>query len=92
MDAAGPPTWRSGPAGLRSTLNLTIRQCLCARRTAAAEAKISQAEGQAIAEVRARATDLAVMAAREILEKTVPGKVGDDLLSKSITEVKTRLN
>ena len=65
---------------------------LIARRTAAAEAKISQAEGQAIADVRARATDLAVMAAREILEKTVPGKVGDDLLSKSITEVKTRLN
>lgn len=65
---------------------------LIARRTAAAEAKIAQAEGQAIADVRAKATDLAVAAARSILEKTVPGKVGDELLSKSIDEVKTRLN
>ena len=65
---------------------------LIARRTAAAEAKIAQAEGQAIAEVRAKATDLAVSAARSILEKTVPGKVGDALLSESIDEVKTRLN
>ncbi|MBA5778420.1 F0F1 ATP synthase subunit B [Stappia sp. F7233] len=62
------------------------------RRTKAAERKIEQAEGQAIAEVRARATDLAVAAAREILGKTVKGDLADGLLGKSIDEVKARLN
>lgn len=62
------------------------------RRTKAAERKIEQAEGQAIAEVRARATDLAVAAAREILGNTVKGDVANDLLGKSIDEVKARLN
>lgn len=62
------------------------------RRTKAAERKIEQAEGQAIAEVRAKAADIAVAAAREILSKTVDGKVADDLLAKSIKEVESRLN
>ncbi len=62
------------------------------RRTKAAERKIAQAEGQAIAEVRAKAADIAVAAAREILTNTVDGKVADDLLVKSIKEVESRLN
>jgi len=62
------------------------------RRTKAAETKIAQAETQAIAEVRARAADVAVSAAEAILAKKVSGKVADDLLAKSIEEVKARLN
>lgn len=65
---------------------------LIARRTAAAERKIAQAESQAISEVRARAADIAVAAAETILAKKVAGNVGDELLAKSIEEVKTRLN
>ena len=65
---------------------------LIARRTVAAERKIAQAEAQAIAEVRSRAADIAVAAAETILAKKVAGSVGDDLLAKSIQEVKTRLN
>lgn len=62
------------------------------RRTKAAERKIEQAEGQAVAEVRARAADIAVAAARKILEGKVSGKIADDLMKKSIDEVKGRLN
>ena len=62
------------------------------RRTKAAEAKIAQAESQAIAEVRARAADVAISAAEKILAKKVTGKVADKLLDKSIKDVKARLN
>lgn len=62
------------------------------RRTKAAERKIEQAEGQAVAEVRARAADIAVAAARKILEGKVSGKIADDLMKKSIKEVQGRLN
>ncbi|POF34758.1 F0F1 ATP synthase subunit B family protein [Roseibium marinum] len=65
---------------------------MIARRTRAAEEKIAQAETQAIAEVRARAADLAVAAAEEILTAKVKDKVADDILSKSIAQVKERLN
>jgi F-type H+-transporting ATPase subunit b len=65
---------------------------LITRRTAAAERKIAQAESQAISEVRARAADIAVAAAETILAKKVAGNVGEELLAKSIEEVKTRLN
>lgn len=65
---------------------------MIARRTAAAERKIEQAEGQAVAEVRARAAEIAVAAATDILGKKVAGKVSDELLTKSIGEVKDRLN
>jgi len=62
------------------------------RRTRAAERKIEQAEGQALAEVRARATDIAVAAAEAILAAKVKDKVADDLLAKSIEDVRARLN
>ncbi|MBD8893043.1 ATP F0F1 synthase subunit B [Roseibium litorale] len=65
---------------------------LIARRTKAAEEKISQAETQAISEVRARAADIAVAAAEQILSATVKDKVADDILSKSIDQVKAKLN
>ncbi|MEP1931721.1 MAG: ATP F0F1 synthase subunit B [Roseibium sp.] len=65
---------------------------MIARRSKAAEDKISQAETQAIAEVRAKAADIAVAAAETILTAKVKDKVAGDILSKSIAEVKDNLN
>jgi F-type H+-transporting ATPase subunit b len=63
-----------------------------ARRTRLAEAKIAQAEAQALADVRAAAADAAVAAAEKILSETTKGKVGDDLIAKGIRELKAKLN
>ena len=63
-----------------------------ARRTKQAEDKIAQAEGQAIADVKGAAADLAVKAAEGILTKKLAGKPGKDLLKASIAEVSTKLN
>jgi len=63
-----------------------------ARRTKMAETKIAQAEAQAVADVRAAAAEAAVAAAEKILTASVKGKVADDLLSRSIGDVKTKLN
>ena len=63
-----------------------------ARRTAMAEQKITQAEREAIAEVRARAVDLAVEAARKVLGDKVDAKTGADLFKSSLSEVKAKLN
>ncbi|MBO6755284.1 MAG: F0F1 ATP synthase subunit B [Roseibium sp.] len=65
---------------------------MIARRSKAAEDKIAQAESQAVAEVRAKAADIAVDAARTILTAKVKDKVADDLLTSSIDQVKTHLN
>lgn len=62
------------------------------RRTKAAEAKIAQAEAQALADVRAAAADAAVAAASQILTKSVSGSVADDLLAKGIQDVRAKLN
>ncbi len=64
---------------------------MVARRTRAVEEKIAQAEAQALAEVRARSTDIAVEAARILLA----GKVKEDgsaLVDQSIKEVAALLN
>jgi len=63
-----------------------------ARRTKMAETKIAQAEAQAVAEVRAAAAEAAVAAAEKILTQSVKGSVADDLLSRGIGDVKTKLN
>jgi len=63
-----------------------------ARRTKTAETKIAQAEAQAIADVRAAAAEAAVTAAETILTASVKGKVADDLLTRGIGDVKTKLN
>jgi F-type H+-transporting ATPase subunit b len=63
-----------------------------ARRTKMAEAKIAQAEAQAVADVRAAAAEAAVTAAEKILSDSVKGKVADDLISRGIADVKTKLN
>ena len=63
-----------------------------ARRTKMAEAKIDQAETQALADVRAAAADAAVTAAEKILRQTAKGKVADDLIAKGIEDVKAKLH
>jgi len=63
-----------------------------ARRTKMAETKIAQAEAQALADVRAAAADAAVAAAEKVLTQTVKGSVADDLLTKGIAELKSKLN
>jgi F-type H+-transporting ATPase subunit b len=62
------------------------------RRTKMAEAKIAQAEAQALADVRAAAAEAAVAAAELILSETAKGKVADDLIARGIRDVKAKLN
>jgi F-type H+-transporting ATPase subunit b len=63
-----------------------------ARRTKLAETKIAQAEAQAVADVRAAAAEAAVSAAERILTESVKGQVADDLLTRGIGDVKSKLN
>lgn len=64
---------------------------MVARRTRAVEDKIAQAEAQALAEVRARSTDVAVEAARLLLAEKVK-EDGSALVDQSIKDVAARLN
>ncbi len=63
-----------------------------ARRTKLAESKISQAEAQALADVRAAAAEAAVAAAEKILRDTAKGQVADNLVARGIQDVKAKLN
>ncbi len=63
-----------------------------ARRTRSAENKIAQAEAQALADVRAAAADAAVAAASRIMAQSVTGPTAEQLLSKSIQEVREKLH
>jgi len=63
-----------------------------ARRTKMAEAKIAQAETQAVADVRAAAADAAVAAAEKILGDTAKGKIADDLIAQGVRDLKAKLN
>jgi F-type H+-transporting ATPase subunit b len=63
-----------------------------ARRTKMAETKIAQAEAQAMADVRAAATEAAVAAAEKILTQAAKGKLAEDLLASGIEDVKKKLN
>lgn len=62
------------------------------RRTKMAEAKIAQAEAQALADVRAAAADAAVAAAAKVLSETVKGQTAETLLTQGIAEVRQKLN
>lgn len=66
-------------------------QDLITRRTKAVEEKISQAEAQAIADVRARSADIAVEAARMVLVEKMAEK-GDALVDQAIQDVTAKLN
>jgi len=59
-----------------------------ARRSQVAEAKIAQAETQAVADVRAAAAEAAVAAAEKILTQSAKGDVADRLLTQGIRDVK----
>jgi F-type H+-transporting ATPase subunit b len=63
-----------------------------ARRTKMAEAKIAQAEAQALADVRAAAADAAVAAAEKILTTAAKGQVAEDLLARGIDDVRKKFN
>ena len=63
-----------------------------ARRSQVAQAKIAQAETQAVAEVRAAAAEAAVAAAEKILRESAKGEVAERLLADGIREVKAKLN
>jgi F-type H+-transporting ATPase subunit b len=65
---------------------------LIARRTKMAESKIAQAEAQALADVRTVASEAAVTAAEMILVRAAKGKVAEDILARSIAELRGRLN
>ena len=66
-------------------------EALIARRTRAVEDKISQAESQAVAEVRSRSADVAVEAARVLLTKQMASR-GDALVDQAIRDVGAKLN
>jgi F-type H+-transporting ATPase subunit b len=63
-----------------------------ARRTKMAENKITQAEAQALADVRSAAAEAAVAVAETILARTVKDKVADGLIAKGIADLKGKLN
>jgi len=67
-------------------------QDFVARRTKMAEAKIAQAEVQALADVRSAAADAAVAAAEKILSGAAKGKVAEDLLRQGIDDVRKKFN
>jgi F-type H+-transporting ATPase subunit b len=62
------------------------------RRTAAAEAKIAQAESQAAAEVRAAAVEAAVKASERVLRSEITGPAAEALLTSSLGDVRKKLN
>ena len=66
-------------------------EALIGRRSKAVEAKIAQAEQQAIAEVRGRSADVAIEAARVLLGKQMNEK-GDALVSQAIRDVAAKLH
>ena len=63
-----------------------------ARRSQVAQAKIAQAETQAVAEVCAAAAEAAVAAAEKILTQSAKGEVAERLLADGIRDVKAKLN
>lgn len=63
-----------------------------ARRTAAAEAKIAQAEIQATQDVRAAAAEAAVRVSETILREQVRGPLGQELVTRGLGEVKAKLH
>ncbi len=62
------------------------------RRTAMAEQKIASAETQALNEVRGIAADVAVAAAGKVIAEQVKGAKADELISKGIDELKSKLH
>jgi F-type H+-transporting ATPase subunit b len=62
------------------------------RRTAAAETKIAQAEANAMQQVRAAAADAAIRVSETVLRDQMRGGSGDELLARSLAEVRGKLH
>ena len=62
------------------------------RREELAEDKISQAEADAIQEVRNKAVETSILATQRILEKQLDRKTATTLLDQSIKELPTKLH
>lgn len=71
----------------RKALNESLQ-----RRVKLAEEKIVRAEEQAVQEIRSRSVDAAVAAAETIIARELQGKSAEDLVSKSIRDVGTKLH
>lgn len=63
-----------------------------ARRTAVSEAKIKNAETEAVNAVRAAAVDLAVAAAEKLIASKLDERTNTALFDSAVGEVKARLN
>ena len=62
------------------------------RRTRLAEVKISQAEAQALAEVRDQAVDMALAATRRLLAENLDQSRAETLIDEAIAELGDKLN
>lgn len=62
------------------------------RRTASAEAKIAQAEEQAMKEVRDAAIAAAVKASETVLRGSVQGPLGEDLIKQGLADARRTLS
>ncbi len=62
------------------------------RRKAAAEAKIAQAEAQAVKQVRAAAVTAAVEATKDLLGSSLPAKSANGLINDAIKDVASRVH
>jgi F-type H+-transporting ATPase subunit b len=78
-------------AGARAEAKQKVEEFL-ARRTKMAEAKIAQAEAQALADVRAAAAEAATSAAERILTQSTKGQIAENLIQRGIEDVKRKLN
>ena len=71
----------------RKALNESLQ-----RRVKLAEEKIARAEEQAVQDIRSRSADVAVSAAENIIARELQGKSAEDLVTKGIKELSTKLN
>ena len=71
---------------------VTAFEALAGRRREQAEAKINQAEAEAVRAVRIEATVVALAAARQVIVDVVTGDQANALLDEAIDELPTRLN
>ncbi len=67
-------------------------EALVRRRTQQAEDRIAQEEARAVAEVRARAAEIAVAATRRVLEQRIDSKRAQAILAEALDEVTARLH
>lgn len=70
----------------------TALEEMITRRTNAAEMRIAQAEAQALKEVRASATDIAIAASQQLLADQAKGAAAASLIDNAIADVKERIN